>query len=332
MRRLALGILLLAVLTLAFVGLVPKRDQPLANWWIRDEAHLLKPAEELRLTRYHGDLLDLSDIDFRIVTNAETYDIDAFAVETFAELGVGGRSASGRGLLLVIDPAAQRVRLEVARELEGTYPDAYVAYIERDQMAPFFAADRVADGILATTELLVARAADPDVGLTEPSGLRAATSVGAGAVAAAPIGAGYERPAAVSPVHAPAGTTPESTVAAYLAAMAVRDARPDLDLYTPATRRFLATHIVTPAQMDNVVRSYATCGTTHVLSQRARAAVTYPQGGAACAPWLIEQSDDGLWRLDLATMSRALRFDTANRWYLADPDAAAQYGFAFSGR
>jgi uncharacterized protein len=325
--RLAIGLLVLGVLALVFVAVVPKRDEPLAHWWIKDEAHLLKPAEELRLTRYHGELLDTWDIDYRIRTVTDVYDLDALAVDSFEDLGVGDRSRAGRGLLLVIDPGRQRVRLEVARELEGTYPDAFVAYVEREQMAPFFAAGRVADGILAMTELLVGQAADPSHGLTETAAPRRATSVGAGAMVPAPIDTGYARPDSPVTVRPVAGATPGSTVAAYLASMAAGDARPDLDLYTRDTHAFLSGQVVTLAQMDNVARTYSRCGDGETSIRDTHAVLRYPNGNSACAPWLLVRSEDGRWRLDLVTMSRALRFDTANRWRLADPQSAREYAF-----
>ena len=327
MTRLAVGLLVLGVLALAFVALVPKRDEPLAHWWIEDEAHLLKPAEELRLTRYHGELLDAWDVDYRIRTVAGAYDIDRLAAESFADLGVGDRGRSGRGLLLVIDADAQRVRLEVARELEGTYPDAFVAYVEQEHMAPFFAAGRVTDGILAMTELLVTQASDPVQGLEEPVAPRRATSVGAGAVVTAPIDGGYARPVHADTDRPVAGRTPGATVAAYLATMSAGDAGPDLDLYTRDTQYFLSGQVVTRAQMDNVARTYPRCGDGEVLIQDTHAVVRYPAGDSSCAPWLLVRGDDGRWRLDLVTMSRALRFDTANRWRLADPQAAREYAF-----
>ena len=48
-----------------------------------------------------------------------------------------------------------KVRLEVRYALEGVLSDVVVAYLEERQMVPCFEADRVGDGILATTELLV---------------------------------------------------------------------------------------------------------------------------------------------------------------------------------
>jgi uncharacterized protein len=327
MRRIAIAVVMLGALTLAVVALLPRRQTPIENWWIHDDAHLLTPAEELRLTRYHAALVDASDIDLRILTVDGAADIDGLAADAFERLGVGHRSRAGRGLLLVVDGSSERVRLEVARALEGQFPDAFVARIERDQMAPFFAAGRVADGILATTELLVARAAGTD-DFASSAGA-AASSVGAGAVASTPIASGYERPEAPGGPAPTAGSAPETTVASYLAMMNRHDGTADLDLYTLPTREMLASRVVTVAQMDNLVRSYEGCENAQVLTRLDHAVIRYRDTDPGCAPWLLERGADGLWRLDLATMSEAIRFDIANRWTLADPDAAADYAFGF---
>jgi uncharacterized protein len=327
MRRFAVGLIALGVLALAFVALAPRREEPLANWWIRDDAHLLMPAEELRLTQYHGALLDDWDIDYRIVTVRDAADLAAFTAEAFASLDVGSRSRSGRGLLLVIAAGDQRVRLEVARELEAIYPDAFVSYVEHDQMAPFFGANRVTDGILATTELIVGRAAGSE--LPREGRAARATSIGAGAEVHAPIGGASNRPTVAAGAGPEAARTPEKTVQAYLMAMRRRDGRPDLDLYTAASRVMLAERVVTAAQMDNVARTYEGCDAARAITREARAAIVYLTDATDCAPWLLQLGSDGRWRIDFLTMNRALRFDTRNRWRLADPTAAREYGFAF---
>lgn len=64
--------------------------------------------------------------------------INRRAVKLFESIGVGDRSDGGRGLLLVLDPAQDQVRIEVSQALEGVYPDALISYLERRQMVPFF--------------------------------------------------------------------------------------------------------------------------------------------------------------------------------------------------
>ena len=103
---------------------------------------------------------------------------------------------TGRGLLLVVDAEGERVRLEVARELEGVFVDSFVAFIEREQMAPFFAAGRVGDGIVATSELIVGRAEEAIETSAPDQRAALASSAGGGAETKAGVGHGYDRPIA----------------------------------------------------------------------------------------------------------------------------------------
>jgi hypothetical protein len=111
--------------------------------------------------------------------------------------------------------------------------------------------------------------------------------------------------------------------------MAAHDAAAGLDLYTAESRRMLSTHVVTRAQMDNLVRTYRDCPTPRARIAGNVAVVDHPGESGGCAPWLLRRDADGLWRLDLVTMQRAVRFDTRNRWHLADPAALGDFAFAF---
>jgi uncharacterized protein len=224
-----------------------------------DGAALLSEGERSSIAHYHDRLLADHDIDYRVVTARTGGDVDRAGHQAFAELGVGERSGNGRGLLLFIDPAADRVRLEVAAGLEGVFTDAFVAYLEQRQMVPFFRTGRVADGILATTELIVARAQQAAAGQAFDPATVASYSLGGGASTAARIGVGPERSRAQDHGQVAARATPEATVSAYLAAMAGRNGRPDLAIYSRESRRVLGAWTMTPAQMDSVVRTYRGC-------------------------------------------------------------------------
>ncbi len=318
-----------------------------AFWWsdqaadpvvVTVNAGLLAPAEAESLATFHGYLLADHDIDYRVVTARGVGDIDGYAVERFATLGVGGASAHGRGLLLVIDPAADLVRLEVGYSLEGIFPDAFVAYVEHRQMVPFLRRDRLADGILAATELIVTRAdrAKANAGYDGEAWL--AGSGGAGATTRARLGAGG-RPVAAGRNQAamPAGRSPEETLQRYFRAMAARNASPDLAIYTPASRRMLQGWVMTPAQMDNVVKAYRRCHAEPARFDQAarRAVIRYPIRERQCAPWFFEAADGatdgamgGDWALDLTMMQRAIRFGRDNSWHFA-PTAEHAYTYAF---
>lgn len=329
-RRISTGRLACAALGLGLLlaACADRGDEPAgAPGFVDDRAGLLDRAGEASVTAWHAALLAQYDIDYRVLTVRETGDLSALAVRHFEEAGVGSLSPAGRGLLLVIDAASQRVRLEVARELEGVFVDTFVAFIEREQMAPFFAAGRVGDGIVAASELIAGRAEETIADTAFDGRAAPATSAGAGAELVA--AGGYERPTARVEVDTAAQVSPLDTVAAYLAAMAVHDAGAALDLYTPATREMLAGHVVTRGQMDNLVRTYRRCPGPRVRQEGGYAVVDHPGEPGGCSPWFLEQDAEGLWRLDLLTMQRAVRFDTRNRWRIAVPDALGPYAFAF---
>ena len=200
-------------------------------------------------------------------------------------------------------------------------------------MVPFFRADRVADGILAATELIVTRAqrAAANAGFEGEAWM--AGSGGAGATAAAGIGQGWtNEPAggdgAASAVVA--GPTPEITLARYLSAMEARNSNPGLALYTAETQVMLRDWVMTPAQMTNVARTYRSC-----TPERARrdpsgelAVIRYPAAQRQCAPWFFRRSPSG-WALDLTMMQTAIRFGRSNAWRF-DTAASHPYGFAFA--
>lgn len=306
-------------------------------WWptdaavtlVEDRAALFSAAQNEQLVRHHRYLLQDHDIDYRILTVDEVADINRFANERYRALGVGSLSPSGRGLLLVIATAQDRLRLEVSMGLEGIFVDAFVGYMEREQMVPFFRAGRVADGILAATEMLVMRVRNAGAGAGFDGEAWHADSAGAGAAARADLDAGYVRPGPGGEDVA-GGESPQQTVQAYVRAMAGHNMRPDLSLYTADTRRMLADWVTTTAQADNLVRIYRDCQPQPVRidPQQRYAVVRYPVEQRQCAPWFLRY-EQGQWRLDLTMMQKAIRFGRSNGWHF-DLNTDHPFRFAFS--
>jgi uncharacterized protein len=327
-RRMRGGLALLAAGVL-LLSSCDRRGQE-AIGFVEDRAELLSDVAEASITNWHAALLAQYDIDYRVLTTmAPSEDLGALAVQRFEDAGVGKLSSTGRGLLLVVDAEGERVRLEVARELEGAFPDSFVAFIEREQMAPFFAAGRAGDGIVAASELIAGRAEEAIETAALNERAAAASSAGAGAESRAKVGGGYERPTAVLTTDTQAQVSPIDTVTAYLDAMTARNGSAHLDLYTPGTRQMLAGHVATRGQMDNLVRTYRSCPQARVREQGDFAVVDYLGDSGRCSPWFLERSADGRWRLDLLTMQRAVRFDTRNHWRIVTPEALGEYAFAF---
>ncbi len=301
---------------------------PIANA-VDDRAELLNSAERTRIANYHAALRRTHDIDYRVLAIGTGAELERASYDYFEEAGVGYSSANGRGLLLVVDTASERVRLEVSTSLEGVYTDAFVAYVQSRQMAPFLAAGRVADGVMAATELIVARAQEADAG-AEFAAPMTARSMGGGATAAASIGAAAVSGATLDPpTHSVSvGLDPLQVVEAYHERMASRDARADTSLFGSMTVAMLRNWIVTPAQMDHVVRTYRRCTVDGVRIESDTAVVRYRIDERQCAPYFLRREDDA-WKLDLATPSSAIRFNNENEWRFQTP-LPAPYAFAFA--
>jgi uncharacterized protein len=297
---------------------------------VDDRAPVLEAAERARIDEYHAALRDAHDIDYRVLATGSGADLERIAHDYFTDARVGSLSENGRGLLLVIDTANQRVRLEVSTSLEGVYTDAFVAYLQNRQMAPFFAADRVADGILATTELIVTRAQEAAEG-EEFAPPMAAQSMGGGASARAPIGTASGKSEDLEHQMERidvAGLDPLQVVEVYHDRMAKRDARVDLPLYSSDTVTMLRNWVVTPAQMDNVVRTYRGCTVDGVRTEADAAVVRYRIEQRQCAPYFLRR-EDALWKLDLTQMSSAIGFNHENQWRF-QTRPASDYAFAFT--
>jgi len=298
---------------------------------VRDGAGLFTEQQRQQLEVHHRFLLLDHDIDYRVVTTRGGNDIDLAALEHFEALSAGARSSRGRGLLLLFDGERQEVRLEVGYALEGTFPDAFVAYVEQRQMVPFFVENRISDGILASTELIVDRAQRASENASWDDEIWLAGSGGAGASASTRTAPGFTtRPASSThnPVSASA-RSPKDVVAAYLDAMRRRDNSPELDIYTPESRSMMREWLITPAQMDQVARTYAGCSREELRYSHSSdsAVIRYPIAQRQCAPWFLIRGDEG-WQLDLTMQQKAIRFGRNNAWRF-DFSSDHPYGFAF---
>lgn len=98
---------------------------------VADRADLLSRAEEARLARFHGLLRRNCGIDYRVVTGRNWGDIDIRAAKLYRELEIGAETRHGRGLILLIEAARDRVRIEAGYTPEPVCVGAFVAYIER---------------------------------------------------------------------------------------------------------------------------------------------------------------------------------------------------------
>ncbi|MDG5501198.1 TPM domain-containing protein [Marinobacter sp. BGYM27] len=286
---------------------------------VDDETGLLS-GEELRfISRYHGLLRTDYDIDYRIVIDEDLGDIRQYARQYYEDHSIGTASESGKGALLVVDIAADRVHLEVGEALKTVFTDAFSAYIGEQQMTGYFAGDQVAKGLMTTTEMMVTRADHEAMGLSQENEEWMAQARSEPA---------SETPKAGQLISAIAIVeTPQTVLESYRRAMTNHNNNPRLAFYTEATRDMLALRVVTPAQMDNVASSLNNCTIARRFIRDEYAVLRPPIDDRTCPPYFFKR-EDGKWRLDFTVMKDALLFGRGNQWRLA-PKYAGPYAFAF---
>ena len=246
---------------------------------------------------------------------------------------MGARTRAARGVLLVVDPAGQQVRLEIGYDLEGVFPDGFVGRVEEEQMVPFFAAGRIGAGVAATVELLVARAleagATEPAGTGSPGGIGGRWSGGGGATTAIrPAPSAKPDRAPVDPRRFAPRADPLATLHGYLQVLAGRVKDPDLALYTPESRRFFRGWLVTDAQQAHEFRQLsAVLPRARVFVAGDRAVVRFPVVDRQAAPYLLQRGEAG-WMLDVAAMHRWIGFNHQNQWHFKTPDHPYRFAFA----
>ena len=99
-----------------------------------------------------------SQVVVLMVPTTAPEDIAAYAYRVASEWKIGRRDV-GDGLLLVVAKNDRRMRIEVARALEGAIPDLAASRIIDDQMAPAFRAGDYGGGISAALDQIGARIA-----------------------------------------------------------------------------------------------------------------------------------------------------------------------------
>lgn len=97
-----------------------------------------------------------SQLVFLIVRTTQPEDIASYA-NRVANTWKIGRKAVGDGVLLIVAKDDRKIRIEVAKTLEGAIPDLAASQIIDEAIRPRFRADDYAGGLHAAADQLVAR-------------------------------------------------------------------------------------------------------------------------------------------------------------------------------
>jgi uncharacterized protein len=123
-----------------------------------DQTATLQPAQisalEARLAAFEAQAGP--QIVVLIVASTQPEDIAAYAQRVADQWKIGRRDV-GDGLLIVVAKNDRRVRIEVAKALEGAIPDLAARQIIDSAIRPAFRADDYAGGLNAAVDLIIGR-------------------------------------------------------------------------------------------------------------------------------------------------------------------------------
>ncbi|HFB83884.1 MAG TPA: TPM domain-containing protein [Thermodesulfatator sp.] len=300
---------------------------------VLDEAGLLSKEEKERIGRIQEVLLRDLDIELRtVVLKKRAPDIDLLAVQIFEKEALGSRTKGARGILLLIDPAGEKVRLEIGYDLEPILTDVFVGYIERKQMVPFFTSGKIGPGIEATVELIAAKLLEainegdyqPEA---SPENRPEYLSGGGGAKASLRVNQPLKTPESpnLRDLFGPQ-PTPLAVLEKYKQVLKLHIKAADLGLYTPETQRFFRQWLVTDAQQENALKSLLKAPPAEVIILGDRAVIRFPVEQREYPPYFLRRDQQG-WMLDFATMNRAIQFNHLNQWHFRTLEHPYMFGF-----
>lgn len=271
--------------------------------------------------------------------------VDRLAPEIFELRRIGADAPTG-GLLILLNPAREEARIEVAYALEPALPDAVVGRITTDQLAPYAASD-VAAGMAVMDALhylknhLYLAAIREELALdaefrARPEFRRKARYLSGGAGAQVdltkiPKDADWKAPVPEErrARYAPS-SEPLESAETYLRTRRELVGDPSLRLYTPATRVFLSRYPFAPFEALERAAKVEASRPLRVRVQGDRAVVSSEDPAHGFIPILLHRQD-GLWRVDLAETFKNLFFDGEGEYRQVNSNHPYAFGLSAFG-
>lgn len=287
------------------------RAQPVKNHVI-DKTGVIPIQDVPRFEQYMAWIMRESGVDVRFVflPNTTGKSIESLAADMMDTLQIGGRTGQERGVLLLYDMQGQRLKVEVGYGLEGWFPDVFVNYLVQDHARMFFSSGDISLGLRLMLRLLQHRIREAVIGNDfDPRVLVVVQplnhmSGGAGVSAAMGLRDGAAVAPQAEPVDLmafPAGDSPAETYARYLDWLSRWPASPQVDLFTPASRGYLASMHISPAYAEFIL--LAEYGKRYEVVERGNLALLYFTGTPFVSPHFFERRE-GHWRMDIAAEVR----------------------------
>ena len=290
---------------------------------VTDRVGLISRGDRWNYNRYLALVQQESGVDLRIllVPSTRGKSLEQFTLDAMRELHVG-RSTGGRGVLIVYDTLDHAMRIEIGPKLQGVLPDAFVGYLIRNHLRPFFGGGQAEVGLRTSLFMVHWRIRMARLGEEyDPSfeeyirDVRRLAS-GGGVSGRVPLNSGLVGFINTSGDSAArAYFRPQPTVEAayrrYHEWLAVAGGQTDVPLFTPESQAFLRQLPISRAFNEYLLA--AEYGRGYAIDRRGDLAMLYFTDDPFISPKFLRRDPDG-WRMDIRA-ELANSQEAAGGWY-----------------
>ena len=151
----ARGVVLVLLILLAPAAALAAPKFPPLTGRVVDDAELLSPAAEVRLTNELAALEQQTGHQLVVATlpSLQGYEIEDYGYQLLRTWGIG-RKGEDDGAMLIVAPKERKVRIEVGYGLEPVLTDALSSLIIQRAILPAFKAGNYEQGVVQGTEAI----------------------------------------------------------------------------------------------------------------------------------------------------------------------------------
>jgi hypothetical protein len=337
-----LFIIIFIVIFYTFIGDTNKQVENNARTHehVFDKAGIIRTSD-LKKFEWMLDLIEKEsdlDINFLFLKTVGNASIEELAVKKMDEYGIGLHGRKERGVLFLYVMDEKKLRIEVGYGLEAYLPDAFVAYLIRNQADAFFKASDPGTGLRLLIRILQHRIReavlemDYDPRILEGGVRFSRLSGGAGAsaeVGANNLGQTFKRDSydEYEGGRFEAVETVNGTFNNYIDWLYGRKFDPNVDLFTKDSLSVLNRFPMTPAYFDHILMLYA--GKQYKVIKQEDIAVLYFIDDPLTTPLFFNRIN-GKWRINIAAELRNSRNHVGGVYtWSFNPDSRDEFTRAF---
>ena len=295
------------------------RGRPSGGELVEDYTGVLVDAHEY-VDGYLKMIREQYGIEAMVVSipnTGKTRSIQEAAVEMMENWKVGAKY-SGRGLILLLVDDTKQVKIEVARELEDVFTDAFTGYIEDKQLKNYYLAGDLGTGLIAVMEELEKRARIKSQHRFDERTIRRLDNEFISQGAGAWRGLIDYKAREISEVGKkyPAGVTPDEAWQTIIRSYKNKVGDPNLGVYTCITRLAYKDYTnFSDSHYNEEYKKYK--DKPYEIIKKGDYAVVFfgNKKGWDNSPFLLAKTNDG-WQFDIVHQRKYIRMGTNPHWMM----------------